>query len=213
MDDDDYEPMEYADTMLMVTAIGSCQDDKEVFRYLKSLDRKLNSYRPYYAFKSVPIDIKYDWYIDSYDKDRFELEVQRSCTSAGVDSWKLLRADGKLMVIYPELYGTLEQGGLPYLRLDEDGIQFELAYPDESKPIDDVVSMIIQSCSRDKINGDSMMKLIRLGLPLDRAEVLHPGMVAKYKLDLDTILLQVVPVKDLVWLIKTYLQPGEVPSP
>ncbi len=193
--------------------IGIRSSNREVFEYLKTLDPKLHGYHRQYTYKAQKVDVDYVWFMSNYDRDNFDRQVLKSCQTVGVDFTKLTRAqDGRLHVAYRYSTTTYHQRGEPYLEWDESYIDLELLYPDETKPIEDIVSAIIK-VGRDKINGDSMMELIRLGLPLERAEVLHPGMMAKYKADLDAMLLRVIPVKDLVWLIKTYLQPGEVSSP
>ncbi len=200
-------------TTQIVLDICICPSSRGVFEYLKTLNPKLYGYHRHYTYKAQKVDVGYVWFISNYDRGNFEHQVLNSCHEAGVDFGKLARAQGGgLHVTYRELRTTYHQRGEPYLKWNENFTELELIYPDESVPINDIVSVIIKAGHQDKINGDSMMELIRLGLPLERAEVLRPGMVAKYKADLDAILLRVIPVKDLVWLIKTYLQPGDVPS-
>lgn len=170
--------------------IGICSSNREVFEYLKTLDPKLHGYHRHYTFNVQAVNVSRTWYEYSYNAAYFDHQVLNSCQLAGVDYSKLERNRLETLVItYTGRLTTSDRDDQAYLRWNKNFIQLELRYPDKTKPIEDIVSMLIRADQQHKINGDSMMELIRLGLPLERAEVLHPGMVSKYKVDLETILL------------------------
>jgi hypothetical protein len=90
----------------------------------------------------------------------------------------------------------------------DDQWEVRLFYPNLADPVYDLVSLILEATiSLDLIGAESLLCLAQLGLPLDRAEHLKPGLIDRYKSDLDLILLDLIGVSDLVWLTTSYL-PG-----
>ncbi len=205
--DDVAKLMRVRSVVSVLSDVDVCANERAVYDYLKKLDDQCCTYCRFYAFKTQPVHLD----VDQVDV-QIEHRVLESCNLVGVDISKLERSsNGAFLIDYGEV--KLRCRSDPYLLLNRTQTKIDLMYVDDAEPIEDIASTIVEFGARDKINADSMMELIRLGLPMDRAEFLHPGMIAKYKADLDRILLRVIPVKDLVWLIKSYLQLGEVPSP